>query len=161
MVGLLHPAESPSASLRGIVESSFVHLVEGPDIGPIQIKDCGILSACLLMVLTVSGQTFFCNLTVIKQYVNDLLVPRVTVLEEHHSVQASVPVLALCIHICSDFDELSDCFDIFMDDCKVEWSPLLLVIEIESHAKVSRCYLSDTFHVIGASCLQDDLLLWT
>ena len=74
-----------------------------------------IVSVGLLVVGSMDLKLAFGGLAVREKHLDYEFSLGVTILAEHHSVEASVSVLALGIDICSNLYQLLDALDILVD----------------------------------------------
>ena len=112
------------------------------------------------MELLVRYQLLFCVLTVVEQYVDDLLIAQIVVLTDHHSMQASITINALYVNICANSEQLSHRLYILVLHSYVEGSAILVVNKVELFRKVYLRHLLYVHDIIGASSLQNQFLNW-
>ena len=112
------------------------------------------------MELLVRYQLLFCVLTVVEQYVDDLLIARIFVLTDHHSMQASITIYALHVNICANSEQLSHRLHILVLYGYVEGSAILVVNKVELFREVHLSHLLYVHNVIGTSSLQNQFLNW-
>ena len=76
-------------------------------------------------------------------------------------MQTRVSIFALGIDVCPNLDQLLNCFDVFVHYGQIQRGSTLLIIKVELFGESFFSHLSDVLNVVGAGCLQDQLLLGT